>query len=339
MISYLIRRLLLTIPTFLGITLLVFAITRLVPGGPVERALAAAKGNAGDMSTRSSLGQNSPISEEQMEALKAYYGLDKPVLESYVLWLGKLLTFDLGQSSRYGEPVWESIRSKLPISAFYGFTTMLLTYLISIPLGIAKALRHKTRFDQLTSLNLFIGFALPGYVVGIAMLVLLASRWHIFPLGGFTSDDFDSMNTVQKIFDIAYHAALPLFSYMIGSYAVMTFLMKNHLLEQMSSDYVRTAMAKGLTFKQAVLRHAFRNSLIPLATHFGSNISALLAGSFLIERIFNINGLGLLGYESVVERDYPVVLGVLVISCLLQLIGNIISDVCVAFVDPRVRFY
>ena len=340
MISYIIRRLLLTVPTFLGITLLVFAITRFVPGGPVEKAIAAARGNSGgDTSMRSSTGQSSPISDEQMESLKAYYGLDKPVLISYFHWLGKLLTFDLGQSSRYGEPVWESIRSKLPISAFYGLTTMFLTYLISIPLGILKALKHKTRFDQLSSLNLFVGYALPGYVVGIALLVLLGSRWHLFPLGGFTGDDFESLNFAEKIVDVCYHAVLPLLSYMLGSYAVMTFLMKNNLLEQMSSDYVRTAMAKGLTFRQAVLKHALRNSLIPLATHFGSNISALLAGSFLIERIFNINGIGLLGYESVVERDYPVVLGVLVITCLLQLFGNILSDICVAFVDPRVRFH
>ena len=169
--------------------------------------------------------------------------------------------------------------------------------------------------------------------------MLFASRWQIFPLGGFTSDDFDTMNIFQKMIDIVYHAVLPLCAYMVGSYAVMTFLMKNHLLEQMSSDYVRTAMAKGLTFRQAVTRHALRNSLIPLATHFGSNISVLLAGSFLIERIFNINGIGLLGYESVVERDYPVVLGVLVISCFLQLLGNILSDICVALVDPRVRFH
>jgi microcin C transport system permease protein len=167
---------------------------------------------------------------------------------------------------------------------------------------------------------------------------LFSSRFDVFPLGGLVSDFFDEMNFAEKLMDIAWHTVLPLFSYMIGSFTVMTLLMKNTLMDNLSADYVRTAIAKGLSFKRAVFRHALRNSLIPIATSFGNNISILLMGSFLIEKVFNINGMGLLGYESIVDRDYPVVMGILVISSLLFMVGNILSDLCVAVVDPRVRF-
>jgi len=169
-------------------------------------------------------------------------------------------------------------------------------------------------------------------------LVLFASYWEIFPLGGLVSDDFEDLALTGKILDIAWHTVLPLIAYVIGSFTVMTLLMKNTLMDNLASDYVRTAIAKGLPFRKAVFRHALRNSLIPIATSFGNNISIILSGSFLIETVFNINGMGLLGYESVVERDYPVVMGILVISSLLFMIGNILSDICVAIVDPRVKF-
>ena len=180
--------------------------------------------------------------------------------------------------------------------------------------------------------------AIPGYVVGIALLTYFASQLGWFPLGGFVSENFDSLGTWDKVKDISHHAVLPLLSYMAGSFAVTTFMMKNTLMDNLAADYVRTAVAKGLSFRAAVFRHAVRNSLIPIATSFGSNISVILTGSFLIERIYNIDGFGLLGFESLVERDYPVVLGILVISSLLFLIGNILSDVLVAIVDPRVKF-
>jgi microcin C transport system permease protein len=176
-------------------------------------------------------------------------------------------------------------------------------------------------------------------VVGIILLVVFASNLEWFPMGGFYGEDFEDMESWwDKTKDIFYHAALPLTAYVVGSFAVMTFMMKNSLMDNLAADYVRTAIAKGIPFRQAVRRHALRNSVIPLATHFGNNISFIIAGSFLIEKIFNIDGLGLLGYESIIERDYPIVLGVLVISSLLQLLGNILSDICVAVVDPRVQF-
>ena len=339
--SYFIRRFLLIVPTFIGITLLVFAITRVVPGGPIERMLNEAMVSGADrgLSTSSQQGiGGSSLSEAQLNQLRAYYGFDKPVLTSYVEWLGKVLVLDLGRSTRYNEPVWETIKDRFPISIFYGITTLILTYAVCIPLGMAKAIRHNGHFDNITSGLVFFGYAIPSYVVGIALLTLLASQLQWFPLGGFVGDDFAQLGPWEKARDVIHHAILPLMSYMAGSFAVTTFMMKNSLMDNLSADYVRTAIAKGLTFKQAVYRHALRNSLIPIATSFGNNISLILTGSFLIERIFNIDGFGLLGFESLVERDYPVVMGILVISSLLFLVGNILSDICVAFVDPRVKF-
>ncbi len=342
MTAYFIRRLLLVIPTFLGITIMVFTITRFVPGGPIERIIAdtrAMQAQGGSSSvTPGPSGNSQPLSEEQIQKLKEYYGFDKPVLVSYAIWLGKVLKGDLGRSTRYYDPVWDMIKDKIPVSLYFGILTFLLTYGICIPLGVAKAIRHKTGFDNVTSIIIFIGYAIPGWVAGVLMLVFFASNFDIFPLGGLTSDLFEDLTLTRKIQDLAWHTVLPLFAYMVGSFTVMTLLMKNTLMDNLSADYVRTAIAKGLPFKKAVLNHAMRNSLIPIATSFGHNISIILTGSFLIEKVFNINGMGLLGYESVLDRDYPVVMGILVISSLLFLIGNILSDICVAIVDPRVRF-
>ena len=340
MTAYFIRRLLLVIPTFIGITIMVFTITRFVPGGPIERIISDTRalqtGHAASNTTGSGGGQ--PLSEEQLQKLKAYYGFDKPVLTSYLIWLGKVLKGDLGKSTRYYDPVWDMISERIPISLYFGILSLIMIYGVCIPLGMAKAVRHKTGFDNITSIIIFMGYAIPGWVAGVLLLVLFASNYDVFPLGGLVSELFEEMNPVEKVMDIAWHTLLPLFSYVIGSFTVMTLLMKNTLMDSLSSDYIRTAIAKGLPFKKAVWHHAMQNSLIPIATSFGNNISILLMGSFLIEKVFNINGMGLLGYESILDRDYPVVMGILVISSLLFMIGNILSDVCVAFVDPRVRF-
>ncbi|WP_372780736.1 ABC transporter permease subunit [Litorivivens sp.] len=338
MTAYFIRRFLLIIPTFIGITLLVFAVTRVVPGGPIERLMTASlvsgEQSAGARDTRS----GNTLSAEQIKQLEAYYGFDKPMLESYGIWLAKVLRFDLGESSRYQDPVWSIIKERFPVSIFYGLTTLLLTYIVCIPLGVAKALRHQTSFDNLTSAVVFLGYALPSYVVGIALVSLFSAHWDFFPLGGFVSDNYEDLGTWEKFKDIFYHGTLPLIAYMAGSFAITTFMMKNALMDNQAADYMRTASAKGLTRSQAVWRHAFRNSLIPIATSFGGNIAFFMSGSFLIETIFNIDGIGLLGYEAILERDYPVVMGILVITSLLFLIGNILSDFIVALVDPRIRF-
>jgi len=338
MTAYFIRRLLLVIPTFIGITIMVFTITRFVPGGPIERIIADTRAMQTGSPASSGTGGGQPLSEEQIQKLKEYYGFDKPVLTSYFIWLGKVLRGDLGRSTRYYDPVWDMIKERIPISLYFGILSLIMIYGVCIPLGMAKAIHHKTGFDNITSIIIFTGYAIPGWVAGVLMLVLFASNYGVFALGGLVSELFDQMNLFEKIMDIAWHTILPLFSYVIGSFTVMTLLMKNTLMDNLSSDYVRTAIAKGLPFKKAVLNHALQNSLIPLATSFGNNISILLMGSFLIEKVFNINGMGLLGYESILDRDYPVVMGILVISSLLFMIGNILSDICVALVDPRVRF-
>jgi microcin C transport system permease protein len=340
--AYFIRRALLIVPTFLGITVLVFAITRVVPGGPIERMMLQAQqmqGREGGKSTgAANESQRQPLSADQIQVLKAYYGFDKPILVSYGQWLAKVLSGDLGMSTRYYEPVWQMIRSRIPISLYFGLFSMAMVYGVCIPLGISKAVRHKSVYDSVTSVVVFTGYAIPGWVIGVLLLVLLASHWEVFPLGGLVSDDFEAFTVIHKIGDLLWHTALPLTAYILGSFSVLTLLMKNSLMDNLSADYVRTAIAKGLSFKQAVFRHALRNSLIPVATTFGDNLSVILSGSFLIEKVFNINGMGLLGYESVIDRDYPVVMGILVISSLLFMLGNILSDLCVALVDPRVQF-
>ncbi|MGD8242299.1 MAG: ABC transporter permease subunit [Desulfobacterales bacterium] len=342
MTAYFIRRLLLVIPTFIGITLMVFAITRFVPGGPIERMIAEAQRmQVEGGGSRDSIGagvQRQPLSDEQIAFLRQYYGFDKPLLNSYFAWLAKVIRGDLGVSTRYHDPVWELIRSRIPISLYFGLISIVLTYGVCIPLGIVKAIRHKTAFDNVSSIIVFIGYAIPGWVIGLYLLVWLAGWWDVFPLGDLVSENFDNMSLVDKLVDIAWHSVLPLIAYMISAFAGMTFLMKNTLMDNLAADYVRTAIAKGLPFRRAVFGHALRNSMIPIATSFGSILSVILTGSFLIEKVFNIDGMGLLGYESLLERDYPVVLGVLVISALLFLIGNIVSDICVALVDPRVQF-
>jgi microcin C transport system permease protein len=325
------------IPSFIGITIVVFTLTRMVPGGPIERMMTAYQMANHQQSSQHSIAGNT-LSQDQLDQLKQYYGFDKPILTSYFDWLGKLIQLDLGMSTRYYEPVWNTITERLPISIFYGVCTLILTYLIAIPLGIYKALKHGEGGDFVTSLVVFLGYAIPNYIVAIALLYTFSFHFEFFPMGGFSSDDFDYLPWQDQVWDIIEHATLPLIAYISGSFAVMTFMVKNALLDNLSAQYVQTAIAKGMSFKQAIFRHALRNSLIPLATHFGNNISVILMGSFLIETIFNIDGFGLLGYESLIERDYPVVMGILVISALLTLLGNILSDICVALVDPRIRF-
>ncbi|KDN27857.1 ABC transporter permease subunit [Vibrio fortis] len=338
MLAYILRRLLLVIPTFIGITILIFAITRFVPGGPVERMLSKMHSGT-DSAAVSVVGNNSSLSDDQIAELNAFYGLDKPILESYVNWLSKIVVLDFGESTRYYEPVSDMIAERLPISLFYGGMTFFISYFISIPLGYYKAIKHGSVFDSTSSILIFIGYALPGYVVGVFLITLFAYNLDWFPMGGFVGDDFeDYENWVDQVKDIMWHAVLPLICYLIGDFATLTMTMKNNLMENLSADYIRTAIAKGLPFKQAVKKHALQNSLIPIASHFGNSLLFFMSGSFLIEVIFNIDGIGLLGYESIMERDYPVVMGIVAINAAMLMIGNIVSDLCVAAVDPRVRF-
>jgi microcin C transport system permease protein len=336
--GYFLRRLLLLPPTLIGITILVFMITRLVPGGPLERAIMEAQQANVSAGISSSVGQGMALSEDQLNQLKEYYGFDKPWLVSYGEWLGKIFTGDLGTSYRYNEPVWDVIKSRFPVSLFYGLVTLIITYAISIPLGVVKAIKHRTALDNVTSIIIFAGYAVPGYVLGSLLLLYFSVRLEWFPMGGFTSLYFDELSNWEKVKDVFHHATLPLICYLVGSFAVTTLLVKNNLMDNLAADYVRTAIAKGVSFRRAVTGHALRNSMIPIATTFGQNVTLLVTGSFLIETIFDINGFGLLGLSAIFDRDYPIVMGVVLLSSFLLLIGNIISDILVALVDPRVRF-
>jgi len=362
MISYFVRRLLLVPITFLCITFLVYAIMRLTPGGPIEQARlqmlrAMAEGRAGGGGDL--LGGTLELPQEAIDQLKRYYKLDRPIPVGFAIWLGAwpdrerggkvsgILQGDFGFSYQYSDPVLETITSRLPISIYFGLIGFFATWLICIPLGVQKALQHRSAFDTITSLAVFIGYSIPGFVAALVLLLLFGTEllgpgWDILPLGGFRSENWDAMwasgNYWWCIKDQVRHTVIPIVGYVMGGFATMTLLMKNSLLENLGADYVRTSFAKGLPERRVVFVHALRNSLIPISVGIGGEIGLLFAGSFLIERTCNIPGMGLLGFSSLLDRDYPVLMGILVIGVLLQLVGNILSDIVLAVVDPRVRF-
>lgn len=342
MTTYFLRRFLLIVPTFFGITLITFLILQIVPGGPLEREIMRLRtgGSQGGSESGANSGATQNIPQTAVDELTRFYGFDKPIHERYVIWIGNLLKFDLGKSYVYDEPVWDVIKSRFPVSIYFGLIGFILTYIICVPLGVYKAVKNGSTFDFTTSALVFIGYAIPGFAFGALMLVLFGggSFWDFFPLGGFRSEDWESLPLFEKITDQIHHTILPVLSYLIGSFATLTILTKNTVIENLSQDYVRTAFSKGLSERKVIFGHALRNSLIPIATGLGNAISLVLAGSILIERVFNINGIGLLSFQSIEQRDYPVVMGILVISTLLLLIGNIISDMIYALVDPRIRF-
>jgi microcin C transport system permease protein len=323
----------------------VFLIMHFVPGGPIERqimaykmALAGGEGGAG--AAGGAVGFRTELPPDAIEQLQKFYGFDKPVHIRYLLWLRNVLRLDLGTSYVYQDPVWDVIKSRFPVSIFLGVTGFVLGYLICIPLGVMKAVYHQSKFDFISSFIVFLGYSVPGWALGTALLVLFGggSFWSIFPLGGFRPDNWQYLSLWGKITGQLHHMFLPVICYMVGSFATLTILTKNSLLENLGQDYVRTAFAKGLDERRVVFVHALRNSLIPLATGLGQVFSLILAGSFLIERVFNIDGMGYLGYTSILQRDYPVALGILVIGSLLMLVGNILSDIIYAAIDPRIRF-
>ncbi len=470
--DYFIRRILLIPPTLLGISVLVFAITRLAPGGPLEQAMMQMRQVSQEGGGGPNPGSDQVLSEEQMDQMKRLYGFDKPHWEAYLIWLGLLpreiefrqirflenekeiserirlpsfhlaeldwdrdgylqrrevpshlrrqLKFDrfdlnrdgeidaleaersnpwvegareevrlvregqavrianegellgnwqvrmkevdannpnakpvaelfmiscdgvlqgnFGKSNRYGEPVLQVILERLPVSTYFGLLTFVITYLVCIPLGVFKAIRHKQLADDLSSVLIFIGYAVPGYALGSLLLLFLSVHLDLLPMGGLVGEDFDELSLPGKIADLSAHTIQPLCCYLVGGFAFVTMMMKNHLMDNLSADYVRTAMAKGVSFKNAVRKHALRNSLVPLATNVGHQITLFVTGSFLIETIFDVDGFGLLGFTSVIDRDYPVVMGVLSLSATLMLLGNVLSDALVALADPRVRF-
>ena len=338
---YIAKRLALMIPTLFGVVLLTFVVIQFVPGGPVEQMVAQLRSHrteaAGGLAYRGRQG----ISPRQLAEIRKLYGFDKPPAQRFWLMLRRFARFDLGQSYYYHESVWRLIRERMPVSISLGLWNFLLTYLISIPLGIAKAVRDGTRFDVASSVAVLVGYAIPGFVLGVALLVLFAggSFWQWFPLRGLTSDGWSTFTTWHKVTDYFWHITLPVLSMVAGSFAVITMLTKNALLEEMHKQYVLVARAKGAGERRVLWHHVLRNALIPLVTGFpAAFIGAFFTGALLIETLFSLPGLGLLSYESLVRRDYPVVMGTLYLFTLIGLLTKLVSDLCYVWVDPRVQF-
>lgn len=435
--KYIIRRLLLMPVTLAGITFVVFLMTRMVPGGPVERMMQeqAISALSGDKAPRQA---ETGMSDESIERLEEMFHLRSPAWKAYLQWLGLmpqkvdiskaefdddgcayvtlpgpeghavvvevqrdgsngqyrredwmhrerwhltvesprtraeqwaerhgvtdaqlisekekqmpwravffhrrfcgLLQGDLGVSYKYNEPVGRMIMGRLPVSLYLGLLAACITYMVSIPLGMLKALKHRTWFDSVSSVLIFIGFAVPGFALGAVLLVYFGARLEWFPLYGLTSPGFEHLGFWDKCRDLAAHTVLPLTCYVVSSFAMATMLMKNSLMENMSSDYVRTAVAKGVSYRRAMWTHAFRNSVIPLVSTLGGVLCSIFCGSLLIERVFDIQGFGLLSFQALVDKDYSLIMGTLLVSSVLIIVGNVISDILVAYVDPRIKF-
>ena len=342
MLAYILKRILLMLPTLLGVLLLTFVVIQFVPGGPVEQYLAEAKagaggggGEGGGLAYRGAQG----VDAQRLAEIKALYGFDKPAHERFVQMLGQFARFDLGRSFFQNKDVWQLIQEKLPVSASLGLWTFFISYLVAVPLGIAKAVRAGSRFDLLTTLVILVGYAIPGFVLGLALLVIFGGQLQWFPLRGLTSSHWADLSLMGKVVDYLWHITLPVLAMVAGSFAVTAMLTKNAFLEEIRKQYVLTARAKGLSERQVLYRHVFRNALLPIVTGFpAAFIGAFFTGSLLIETLFSHDGLGLLSYESVIRRDYPVVLGTLYLFTLIGLVTKLISDLCYVWVDPRVKF-
>ncbi|MBI3274928.1 MAG: microcin C ABC transporter permease YejB [Methylocystis sp.] len=364
MTAYIARRLLLMIPTILGIMLVSFAVVQFAPGGPVERVIAQLQGF--DVGATARFGGGSDVGQTQtgqvsgggadfgakyrgtqgldpkfIAELEKQFGFDKPAWERFLLMVKNYAVFDFGRSYFRDESVLKLIGEKLPVSISLGLWMTLLSYSISIPLGIAKAVRDGTRFDMWTSNLVIIGYAIPSFLFAMLLIVLFAggSFWQLFPLRGLTSDDFAQLSLVGKIGDYLWHVALPVVSMTLGAFATQTFLTKNSFLDEIRKQYVQTARMKGLTENRVLYGHVFRNAMLIVIAGFpGAFVHAFLTGSVLIETIFSLDGLGYLSFESIVNRDYPVVFADLYIFALLGLVVNLISDLTYTWIDPRIDF-
>jgi len=366
MSAYILRRLLLMIPTLFGILLVSFVVVQFAPGGPVERVIAQLSGQdtgagsripgsgaGGDFGARGGQGGSSidagnskyrgaqGLDPEFIKRLEKQFGFDKPAHERFFLMVKNFLMFDFGKSYFRDVSVLQLIKEKLPVSISLGLWMMLLSYLISIPLGVRKAVEDGSRFDAWTSAIVIIGYAVPGFLIAIFLIILFAggSYWDLFPLRGLTSDNWAQLSWWQKIIDYAWHLTLPIIALGLGSFATMTFLTKNSFLDEIKKQYVLTARAKGCTPRRTLYGHIFRNAMLIVIAGFpGAFVHAFFAGSLLIETIFSLDGLGLLGFESVLNRDYPVVFATLYIFALIGLVVGLISDLTLTWVDPRIDF-
>ena len=341
MMAYILKRLLLMLPTLLGVLLLTFVVIQFVPGGPVQQYLAEAKAGAGGVAEGGGLSYRGAqgVDEKRLAEIKKLYGFDKPAPKRFWIMLKNYARLDLGRSFFQNKDVWQLIREKMPVSISLGLWTFFISYGISVPLGVAKAVRAGSRFDLATTLLVLAGYAVPGFVLGVALLVIFGGQLGWFPLRGLTSANWDELSWPARITDYLWHITLPVTAMVMGSFAVTAMLTKNSFLEEIRKQYVLTARAKGLSDRQVLYKHVFRNALIPIVTGFpAAFIGAFFTGALLIETLFSLDGLGLLSYESVIRRDYPVVLGTLFLFTLIGLLTKLVSDLSYVWVDPRVKF-
>ena len=341
-LAYFLRRLVLMVPTFVGITFACFALCQVVPGGPVEQALAKMRGMGAAEAGRG-VHAGAAISAEQRQALEAHFGFDQPLLRRYWNWLARDKMGLAAYSYKYpDQTVGQLVADRFKISLVFGISGFVLTYLVCIPLGIAKALRHGSVFDAASSVLVFAGYAVPAFAFGMLLKMLFAGTgagfWDLLPAAGVTSVNYELLTPWGKFKDLCAHFVLPVACYVIGNFAVLTLLMKNSLLEQIGQDYVRTVLAKGGSLRRAVWFHAFRNALIPIATGFGGVLGILFAGSVLIEKVFEIPGMGRLSLDAIVSRDYMTFMGILAVTSVLGLLGRLLSDACYLLIDPRIQF-
>jgi microcin C transport system permease protein len=358
MLNYIARRLALMVPTLFGILLISFVIVQFAPGGPVERVISQLNnpnagatervggGSGGDAGAQATDGASAYRGAQGLDPafikeLEKQFGFDKPAHERFFKMLKDYATFDFGRSYFRGAPVLELIKEKLPVSITLGLWMTLLSYAISIPLGIRKAVKDGSRFDTWTSAVVIVGYAIPGFLFAILLIVLFAggSFWQIFPLRGLTSENWSQLGLMGKIADYFWHIALPVTAMALGAFATSTLLTKNSFLDEIRKQYVLTARMKGLTERSVLYGHVFRNAMLIVIAGFpGAFVHALFAGSLLIETIFSLDGLGLLSFEAIVNRDYPVVFANLFIFSLIGLIVHLITDLTYAWVDPRIDF-
>lgn len=344
MFKYIVKRILLMIPTLIGLTLVCFFILMISPGGPIEQKIAQMKmGNlaeGGGAGSTSSSDNSYGIPQELLDELKKQYGFDKPIYMQYLIWLKNILTLDFGDSYFNEEPVIQLIAERIPISLQFGVISLIITYLVCVFLGIRMAVRKGSRFDISSSVVIIVLYSVPPLMLGILLKVFFAGGSYLswFPLGDLYSDMYFEKNFFGKILDRIHHFILPLLCYMIGAFTILTQFMKNSFLEEINKDYVRTAYAKGLPSKVILYKHALRNALVPIATGLGSIFGIFLTGSLIIEKLFNINGMGLLAFEAALQKDYNVIMAFIFIDSIVFLVGRLFSDVIYVVIDPRIDF-
>lgn len=331
MVTYVLRRLLMMVPTFLLITVISFFIMQLAPGGPLQMKMRH-NGAGDDMAAQST------ATQEAKEAITKLYGFDKPLPVRYWIWIKKIAVLDFGESLFEYRPVMDMIWDRLGVALLFGVPSTIVSYLLSMILGVYKAIHKDSLFDRATTALSFAAYSIPVMVIGIFLIVIFSVKLDLLPVIGLHTDDFEDLSRTQYLIDLVKHFAMPFFCYVIGSFAFLTELQKKSMLDEMKKDYVRTAWAKGLSEGGVYFKHVFRNALLPIVTSLQGVLLSFLGASFIIEMMFTIPGIGYLGFQALLNRDYPVIMANLTVSAILGMLGTLLTDVLYTVVDPRIDF-